>query len=192
MPTGTPFSIPADDDDEPDRSAPNPARLFSAENTKQLTEYVVNGFLAHFRLYRCVINQHAFQPCKQVEVHTFRMETIVPERVTLDQAVATTNAEAGAPRDVESASPEREDLLDDERSDRQNSADASPTVRKLHDEKSFNDPVFEMVDKHTREARAEMARMLEANNRMLEARLADALGDGSTGSTSRGSNKKGR
>jgi hypothetical protein len=65
-----------------------------------------------------------------------------------------------------------------------------------------------------------MARMLEANNRMLEARLADALGDGSTGaflfsrryvvkfslscfsfnnfpfcclgSTSRGSNKKGR
>ena len=29
----------------------------------------------------------------------------------------------------------------------------APTVRKLHDEKSFNDPVFEMVDKHTREAR---------------------------------------
>ena len=186
--SGTPFNTAVinDDDDDVTQAPPNPARLFTAENVKQLTEYFVSGLLSHYRLYRCVINEQAFQPCKQVETHTFRIETIVPEQVKLDQATGSTESALRSSniRDDDSSQVGTRDLDIPEFSDRSEEEIGTRELNLGGEDNIITsnnpDPVLNLVERHTLQAKAEMQKMLDANNRALEARLAEALGEGAT------------
>ena len=80
----------ADEEEEPEKTL-SPARLFTKENIKQVLEHVSDGLLTHYRLYRCVLNPKVFQPRKEVETHSFRLETIIFEDLKLDDAKNTSN-----------------------------------------------------------------------------------------------------